>query len=125
VSVRAVLIFLKFLATSDARDIAAGETLHRELQTNYHWCFGIEAAMRELRMIGVAVTLLVPLESKFAQAAQVPADQADEARRKGIPDWQARGLRCNPKTWISVAAWEKKCHRPGNNQFKWVCPACN
>jgi len=74
-------------------------------------------------MVGLlSATLAVMLLVSVASAAQVSADKAEAAKRRGDPDWRAKGLSCHPKTWITAAQYQATCGRQPKPGLRYVCP---
>lgn len=67
-------------------------------------------------------TLAAVLLVSVASAAQVSADKAETAKRRGDPDWRAKGLSCDPKTWITAARYRATCGREPKPGLRYVCP---
>ena len=74
--------------------------------------------MARLLSASLAVMLLV----SAASAAQVSADKAEAAKRRGDPNWRAKGLSCDPKTWITAAQYQATCGRQPKPGLRYVCP---
>ena len=74
--------------------------------------------MVRLLSASLAVMLLVSV----ASAAQVSAGKAEAAKRRGDPDWRAKGQSCDPKTWITAAQYQATCGRQPKPGLRYVCP---
>jgi hypothetical protein len=53
---------------------------------------------------------------------EASADKAEAAKRKGDPDWRAKGLSCDPKTRITAAQYQATCGRQPKPGLRYVCP---
>jgi len=74
-----------------------------------------------MNRIALAVLMSTVLVAAAVQAAEVPAPRAKWAKQHGDPNWRAKGLHCNPSSWITAEEARRRGKNPAPG-LAYVCP---